>query len=200
MMGLVAVSAVIAAVGLVNLLTIGVVQRRRELGLLRALGVSNGQVPGMVLLEAAHITVAATVDGLSSGVLLRLGRGAVAARLGPVNPDAARLPSCGPRSALARLAIILATAALDARRGGRAHPARDPRGPGRGARRVATRPIPPLDGRTPLTVRRCGRAVGTAGNRVGRLGTPRGQAHLVDGLSPALVVSLGAVGRNPLRS
>ena len=41
MMGLVAVSAVIAGVGLVNLLTIGVVQRRRELGLLRALGVSN---------------------------------------------------------------------------------------------------------------------------------------------------------------
>ncbi|MFM9587364.1 FtsX-like permease family protein, partial [Streptomyces caniscabiei] len=50
MMGLVAVSAVIAAVGLVNLLTIGVVQRRRELGLLRSLGVSTGQVRRMVLL------------------------------------------------------------------------------------------------------------------------------------------------------
>jgi putative ABC transport system permease protein len=68
MMGLVAVSAVIAAVGLVNLLTIGVVQRRRELGLLRALGVSTGQVRRMVLLEAAHITVAATVTGLVLGV------------------------------------------------------------------------------------------------------------------------------------
>lgn len=68
MMGLVAVSAVIAAVGLVNLLTIGIVQRRRELGLLRALGVSIGQVRGMVLLEAAHITIAATVAGLVLGV------------------------------------------------------------------------------------------------------------------------------------
>ncbi len=68
MMGLVAVSAVIAAVGLVNLLTIGVVQRRRELGLLRALGVSTGQVRGMVLLEAAHITIAATLTGLVLGV------------------------------------------------------------------------------------------------------------------------------------
>ncbi|WP_194409452.1 ABC transporter permease [Microbacterium cremeum] len=68
MMGLVAVSAVIAAVGLVNLLTIGVVQRRRELGLLRALGVSTGQVRRMVLLEAAHVTIAATATGLVLGI------------------------------------------------------------------------------------------------------------------------------------
>lgn len=68
MMGLVGVSAVIAGVGLVNLLTIGVVQRRRELGLLRALGVSNGQVRRMVLLEAAHVTIAALAAGLVLGV------------------------------------------------------------------------------------------------------------------------------------
>ncbi len=69
MMALVAVSAVIAAVGLVNLLTIGVVQRRRELGLLRTLGMSNAQVRRMVLLEAAHITVAALLTGLGIGIL-----------------------------------------------------------------------------------------------------------------------------------
>lgn len=68
MMVLVAVSAVIAAVGLVNLLTIGVVQRRRELGLLRSIGLSNAQVRRMVLLEATHITVAATVTGLVLGI------------------------------------------------------------------------------------------------------------------------------------
>lgn len=68
MMGLVAVSAVIAAVGLVNLLTLGVVQRRRELGLLRALGLSSGQVRRVVLLEAAHITIAALVTGLVLGI------------------------------------------------------------------------------------------------------------------------------------
>ncbi|QDE34028.1 ABC transporter permease [Microbacterium foliorum] len=68
MMVLVAVTAVIAAVGLVNLLTIGVVQRRRELGLLRSIGLSNGQVRRMVLLEAAHITVAATLTGLILGI------------------------------------------------------------------------------------------------------------------------------------
>jgi putative ABC transport system permease protein len=68
MMSLVAVSAVIAAVGLVNLLTLGVVQRRRELGLLRALGVSRAQVRTIVLLEAAHLTVSALVTGLVLGV------------------------------------------------------------------------------------------------------------------------------------
>ncbi len=68
MMGLVAVSAVIAAVGLVNLLTIGVVQRRRELGLLRALGLTSAQVRRVVLLEATHVTITALLTGLLLGV------------------------------------------------------------------------------------------------------------------------------------
>ncbi|MCK6079930.1 ABC transporter permease [Microbacterium sp. EYE_5] len=69
MMSLVAVSAVIAAVGLVNLLTIGVVQRRRELGLLRALGLTSAQIRRMVLIEAAHVTITALLFGLTLGVL-----------------------------------------------------------------------------------------------------------------------------------
>ena len=69
MMGLVAVSAVIAAVGLVNLLTIGVVQRRRELGLLRALGLTSRQVRQVVLLEAVHVTITALVLGLALGIV-----------------------------------------------------------------------------------------------------------------------------------
>lgn len=66
-MGLVAVSAVIAAVGVVNLLTLGVLQRRREFGLLRALGLSQGQVRGMVLLESVHVVVTAVGLGLLLG-------------------------------------------------------------------------------------------------------------------------------------
>src|SRR5690606_25588694 len=69
MMALVAICAVIAAVGLVNLLTIGVVQRRRELGLLRAIGLSKRQLRRMVLLEAVHITVAASATGVVLGIL-----------------------------------------------------------------------------------------------------------------------------------
>ncbi|MEH0059511.1 FtsX-like permease family protein [Auritidibacter ignavus] len=67
-MGLVGVSAVIAGISLINLLTIGVVQRRRELGLLRAVGLAKGQIRRMVFLEALHIVVTATVAGLALGV------------------------------------------------------------------------------------------------------------------------------------
>ncbi|PNW10159.1 peptide ABC transporter permease [Microbacterium testaceum] len=69
MMSLVAVSAVIAAVGLVNLLTLGVIQRRRELGLLRTLGFAAPQIRRMVLLEAAHLTVTSVALGLVLGVV-----------------------------------------------------------------------------------------------------------------------------------
>jgi putative ABC transport system permease protein len=114
MMGLVAISAVIAGVGLVNLLTIGVVQRRRELGLLRALGVSNGQVRRMVLLEATHITVTATLTGLVLGVAY--GWAGAQSLLGTVPADPANYS--GPTFVLPAvplvpvLVIIAATAVL----------------------------------------------------------------------------------------
>ncbi|MFZ8756051.1 FtsX-like permease family protein [Microbacterium sp. HMH0099] len=69
MMLLTAVSALIAAVGLVNLLTLGVVQRRREFGLLRALGLSTRQIRAVVLIEAAHLTLTALVVGLVLGIV-----------------------------------------------------------------------------------------------------------------------------------
>ncbi|WP_295010534.1 ABC transporter permease [uncultured Microbacterium sp.] len=113
MMVLVAVSAVIAAVGLVNLLTIGVVQRRRELGLLRAIGLSGRQVRGMVLREAAHVTIAATATGLVLGIAY----GWIAAQslLGsvPTLPDlhpAGLVPPAIPWAPIA--AIVVGTAVL----------------------------------------------------------------------------------------
>ncbi|MGI9824770.1 FtsX-like permease family protein [Agromyces sp. Marseille-Q5079] len=65
---LIGFSAVIAAVGLVNTLSISILQRTRELGLLRALGFDRRQIRGMVMLEAAALTVAATLTGLVLGV------------------------------------------------------------------------------------------------------------------------------------
>lgn len=112
MMGLVAVSAVIAAVGLVNLLTIGVVQRRRELGLLRALGVSTGQVRRMVLLEAAHITIAATVTGLVLGIAY--GWAGAQSLLGsvPMPPSFSAPTLVAPAVPWLPVAIIVAATAL----------------------------------------------------------------------------------------
>jgi putative ABC transport system permease protein len=67
--GLVGFSAVIAAVGVVNSLSLSVLQRRRELGLLRALGLSAAQVRRMILAESAQLTVAAVISGLVLGTL-----------------------------------------------------------------------------------------------------------------------------------
>ncbi|PPF80301.1 ABC transporter permease [Subtercola sp. Z020] len=60
-------SALIAAVGLVNTLSLSVLQRIRELGLLRALGFTRGQVRGMIVAESAQLTVSAVVLGLALG-------------------------------------------------------------------------------------------------------------------------------------
>jgi putative ABC transport system permease protein len=64
---LIGFSAIIAAVGVVNSLSLSVLQRRRELGLLRALGLSAAQVRRMILAESAQLTIAAIVTGLALG-------------------------------------------------------------------------------------------------------------------------------------
>ncbi|WP_348787748.1 ABC transporter permease [Leifsonia sp. NPDC080035] len=64
---LVGFSALIAAVGVVNSLSLSVMQRRRELGLLRALGLSAAQVRRMILAESVQLTVAAVLTGLVLG-------------------------------------------------------------------------------------------------------------------------------------
>jgi putative ABC transport system permease protein len=61
--------AVIAAVGMVNSVSLSVLQRGRELGLLRALGFTAGQVRGMVLAEAVQMSVASVAFGLVLGIV-----------------------------------------------------------------------------------------------------------------------------------
>lgn len=65
---LIGFSALIAAIGLVNTLSLSVLQRGRELGLLRALGFERRQVRTMVVAEAAALTAAATMVGVVLGV------------------------------------------------------------------------------------------------------------------------------------
>ncbi|KQQ19007.1 hypothetical protein ASF48_16875 [Rathayibacter sp. Leaf299] len=62
-------SVLLAAVGMVNTLSLSVLQRRRELGLLRALGFTGSQVRWMVVLEAAQMVLAAALLGLVLGVV-----------------------------------------------------------------------------------------------------------------------------------
>ncbi len=65
---LIGFSALIAAVGLVNTLSLSVLQRTRELGLLRALGFTAAQVRGMIRAESAALTIAAAAAGLVLGI------------------------------------------------------------------------------------------------------------------------------------
>jgi putative ABC transport system permease protein len=74
--GVIGFSALIAGVGLVNTMLMGVLQRTREFGLLRSLGFGKAQLRGMIAVESAHVTVTA----LAFGVLLGCGYGWAAAQ------------------------------------------------------------------------------------------------------------------------
>ena len=65
---LIGFSAIIAAFGMVNNLSLSVLQRTRELGLLRALGFTGRQVRGMIVAESAQMTIAAVGLGLILGI------------------------------------------------------------------------------------------------------------------------------------
>lgn len=65
---LLALSIVIAFFGIVNTLALSVSERTKEIGLLRAIGTSRGQVRGMLGIEAAIIAVFGTVMGMVVGV------------------------------------------------------------------------------------------------------------------------------------
>jgi putative ABC transport system permease protein len=64
---LIGFSALLAAIGMVNNLSLNVLQRTRELGLLRALGFTGRQVRSMILAESAQLTIAAVLVGLVLG-------------------------------------------------------------------------------------------------------------------------------------
>lgn len=72
---LLGLSVVVAFLGIVNTLSLSVVERTRELGLLRAVGLSRGQLRRMISIEAVLLaalgTVVGTFLGLAYGVVLQ---------------------------------------------------------------------------------------------------------------------------------
>ena len=114
------VAVIVAALGIVNTLTMGVVERIREIGLLRAIGMSRRQVMRMVVVEATILGIVGVVLGSFAGVaagalLLQLGGGfggigeipwlpiGVAAVLGLVLPAAAAIY---PARMASRISIV----------------------------------------------------------------------------------------------
>ena len=67
---LLAIAIVVAVLGIVNTLSALILERTRELALLRVGGMSAGQVRTMILLESTVIGVAATVSGVVMGWVL----------------------------------------------------------------------------------------------------------------------------------
>ncbi|MFP3966691.1 FtsX-like permease family protein [Actinomadura fulvescens] len=65
---LLALAVVIAFIGIINTLALSVLERVRELGLLRAVGMTRGQLRAMIRWEAVIISVLGAVLGLAVGV------------------------------------------------------------------------------------------------------------------------------------
>ena len=68
---LLSLAVVIAVLGIVNTLTLSVIERRQEIGMLRAVGTQRRQIRTMITLESVQMTV----YGAALGVLLGLGLG-----------------------------------------------------------------------------------------------------------------------------
>lgn len=71
--GLLAVSVLVALVGVSNTLSLSVAERTRENGLLRALGMTKRQLSGLLTLEAVLIALAGAVLGTGLGILFGFG-------------------------------------------------------------------------------------------------------------------------------
>jgi putative ABC transport system permease protein len=68
--GLLALAIVIAVIGIVNTLGLSVIERTREIGLLRAVGMSRAKLRRMITLESVTIAVLGAVLGMALGVLI----------------------------------------------------------------------------------------------------------------------------------
>ncbi len=69
MYALLLLSVIIAALGIVNTLVLSVVERTREIGLLRAIGTSRRQIRRMIRLESVAISIFGALLGLGVGLV-----------------------------------------------------------------------------------------------------------------------------------
>ncbi|NKX88398.1 FtsX-like permease family protein [Nocardia coubleae] len=71
--GLLALAVVIAVLGIINTLALSVVERRREIGMLRAVGTQRSQIRRTIYLESMLIAIFGAIVGLLLGVALGVG-------------------------------------------------------------------------------------------------------------------------------
>jgi putative ABC transport system permease protein len=68
--GLLALAVIIALIGIANTLALSIYERTRELGLLRAVGLTRGQLRASIRAEALIMSLFGSVEGLILGVVL----------------------------------------------------------------------------------------------------------------------------------
>ena len=102
-LGMLAVTVVIALLGIANLLGLSVIERAREMALLRALGARRGRLRAMLAIEAVTVTVTGAVAGIAVGV--PVGLVGVVAAVGRRAEPVVRLP-------WAQLGLVLVAAAI----------------------------------------------------------------------------------------
>ncbi|WP_018025020.1 ABC transporter permease [Corynebacterium ulceribovis] len=66
--GLLALAIIIAILGIINTLALSVIERRQEIGMLRAVGMQRGQVRIMIILESVQISIFGAIIGLLTGL------------------------------------------------------------------------------------------------------------------------------------
>jgi putative ABC transport system permease protein len=64
------ISIVVGSLGVINTLTMSVIERTQEIGMLRAIGTSRGQIIRMVLAESGLMGVIGGVLGIATGAIL----------------------------------------------------------------------------------------------------------------------------------
>jgi putative ABC transport system permease protein len=83
--GIAAISLTVAGVGIMNVMLVSVSERTREIGLLKAVGVTRGQVLAVFLVEAAILSTAGGALGVATGLLAAQTLGALYPTF-PVSP------------------------------------------------------------------------------------------------------------------
>jgi putative ABC transport system permease protein len=66
--GLLLMSVLVALIGIVNTMSLSIIERRRELGLLRVIGMLDRRVRRMVRIESILISTLGTITGIVMGV------------------------------------------------------------------------------------------------------------------------------------
>ena len=122
--GLLALAVIIALIGIGNTLSLSVLERTREFGLLRAVGMSRRQLRWTLRSESAIVAVFGTLLGMVIGILFAIALGGrhISRRSGPPDPATTR-HTAGDHHRAGRPG-----------RGGRSHPAGPPGGSAEHAR------------------------------------------------------------------